>query len=95
MSEEHTDAAAARLRGENRTFEIIRPTTGDHGQLTQLGLARRTAQAAANAAYEEWSRRLTSDTYAVFRAAQDRADAAQDRLAAFARSTKTTPVSSI
>jgi hypothetical protein len=85
MNEERSHRAAVRLRGEDRTFEIIRPTTGRHTMLEQLEIARRAAQAAANSAYDDWTAQLTSEAYAVYRAAQDRADAAQDRLAACAR----------
>ncbi len=85
MSEDRRHRAAVRLRGEIRTFEIIRPTTGSHGMFEHLVTARRAAQAAANAAYDDWSRQLTSEAYAVFRAAQDRADAVQDQLAAYTR----------
>jgi acyl-CoA reductase-like NAD-dependent aldehyde dehydrogenase len=85
MSEDYSHRAAVRLRGEDRTFEIIRPTTGRKGPLEELASARRAAQAAANEASDDWSRRRTSDAYAVYRATQDRADAVQDRLAACAR----------
>jgi hypothetical protein len=39
------------------------------------------ARAEANIAYEAWGRSPSPDTYAVYRAAEDRADAAEDALA--------------
>jgi hypothetical protein len=45
---------------------------------------RREAQAEADLAYEDWRRDPTRDAYVVYRAAQDRADAAQDALAVWA-----------
>jgi hypothetical protein len=49
--------------------------------LEELGFVRREAQAEANLAYEAWRRLRSGNAYAVYRAAQDRADAAQDDLA--------------
>ena len=43
------------------------------------------ARAEANLAYDEWLAAPGAETYAIYRAAEDRADAAQDALAAFAR----------
>jgi hypothetical protein len=43
--------------------------------------AWRDAKAAAALAYEAWCREPGASPYAVYRAAQDRADAAQDALA--------------
>jgi hypothetical protein len=51
----------------------------------ELQYARREAQAEADLAYEAWSELAGRDGYAVYRAAQDRADAAQDELAAWGR----------
>ena len=41
------------------------------------------ARAEANLAYEVWADFPGSETYAIYRAAEDRADAAQDALARF------------
>jgi hypothetical protein len=49
----------------------------------ELEYVWREAQAEANLAYEAWSELPRRDGYAVYRAAQDRADAAQDDLAAW------------
>jgi hypothetical protein len=48
----------------------------------ELAFTWRIAQDDAAAAYGVWSSRPGPDAYAAFRAAQDRADAAQDALAA-------------
>lgn len=40
------------------------------------------ARAEANLAYDEWAASPGPETYAIYRAAEDRADAAQDGLAA-------------
>ena len=49
--------------------------------LEELRFQRREAQAEANLAYEDWRRDPCRNRYAVYLAAQDRADAAQDQLA--------------
>lgn len=43
------------------------------------------ARAEANIAYEAWCSQPGTDAYAVYRAAEDRADAAEHQLAAAAR----------
>jgi hypothetical protein len=53
--------------------------------MEELSYVRREAQAEANLAYEDWGRHPTKSAYAVYLAAQDRADAAQDALAGLAR----------
>ncbi len=55
----------------------------DRGMLTldESVWVWRRAQARAREAYEEWRRDGGSDAYAAYRAAQDRADSAQDELA--------------
>jgi hypothetical protein len=50
-------------------------------RLYELDYARREAQAEADVAYSAWCALPNRDGYAVYRAAQDRADAAQDDLA--------------
>jgi hypothetical protein len=49
----------------------------------ELSYVRREAQSEADVAYEMWCRLPGRDGYAVYRAAQDRADIAQDQLAAW------------
>jgi hypothetical protein len=51
----------------------------------ELDFVRGEAQAEAELAYDAWRRMPGRAGYAVFRAAQDRADAAQDQLAAWVR----------
>jgi hypothetical protein len=53
------------------------PSTWIHDELR---CAWRDAQADATAAYDGWRNEPGADAYAVYRAAQDRADAAQDTL---------------
>ncbi len=57
------------------------PSAREFALLEEMSFVRREAQAEADLAYEEWRVRLCADSYAVYRAAQDRADAAQDDLA--------------
>jgi hypothetical protein len=47
----------------------------------QLFAVWSVARAEANIAYDEWVARPGRETYAAYRAAEDRADAAQDALA--------------
>ena len=61
-----------------------RPSVADYALLEELSYVRREAQAEANLAYEDWRNDPSSDRYMVYRAAQDRADAAQDQLASCA-----------
>ena len=61
------------------------PSTHDYAMFEELTFVRREAQEEANMAYEDWRCMASGDSYAVYRAAQDRADAAQDDLADFAR----------
>jgi hypothetical protein len=60
------------------------PSTHDFAMLEELSFVRREAQAEADEAYGDWLSQSTADAYAVYRAAQDRADAAQDDLARLA-----------
>ena len=64
-----------------RTLERGRLPTRDLALLEELSFVRREAQAEATLAYEDWRCLRSRDAYAVYRAAQDRADAAQDDLA--------------
>jgi hypothetical protein len=58
-----------------------RPSVADYALLEELSFVRREAQVEANVAYDYWLERPNRERYAVYRAAQDRADAAQDQLA--------------
>lgn len=57
------------------------PSAHDFAMLEELSFVRREAQAEADLAYRDWLQLRSRDGYAVYRAAQDRADAAQDDLA--------------
>jgi hypothetical protein len=59
---------------------VIRMPSAPAGD--ELLEAWRSARAEANAALERWRVVHTRDAFAAFRAAEDRADAAQDALAA-------------
>ena len=86
MSDDRRYRATLRIHGEERAFEITRPAGWCRAPAEELGSVRRAAQAEANRAYADWTRDPSAThTYAVYRAAQDRADAAQDQLAEWAR----------
>lgn len=74
-----------RIGGEKRDFLITRPSARDYTLREDLSSARRAAQSEADHAYQRWSRAPSEETYAAYRAAQDRADAAQDQLAAWSQ----------
>jgi len=81
MSQSSSDRTLLRFPGEQREFSVTRPSTHDLAMLEELSFVRREAQAEATVAYKEWRLWPGGETYAVYRAAQDRADAAQDELA--------------
>lgn len=61
-----------------------RPSVADYALLEELRFVRREAQAEANLAYQDWFVEPCGERYVVYRAAADRADAAQDQLADWA-----------
>jgi hypothetical protein len=61
------------------------PSIREYALLEEFSFVRREAQAEADLAYDHWRVLPSRDTYAVYRAAQDRADAAQDDLADWSR----------
>jgi hypothetical protein len=63
----------------------VRIGTRERAIFEELSFVRCEAQAEADAAYQDWCQRPGELGYAVYRAAQDRADAAQDDLAHLAR----------
>jgi hypothetical protein len=63
----------------------LAPSVREYALLEEFSFVRREAQAEADLAYEQWRVQLSKDAYAVYRAAQDRADAAQDDLADWSR----------
>ncbi len=75
------------LAGESRDFALTHPSLRDRALLEELSFVRREAQAEANLAYSDWRGKPCRDRWTVYAAAQDRADAAQDALASWARKT--------
>lgn len=63
----------------------VRPSTREYALLEEYCFVRREAQAEADLAYADWRALACGERYAVYRAAQDRADAAQDDLAAWTK----------
>ena len=57
----------------------------DYAMFEELSFVRREAQREADIAYEEWRRCPRRGAYAVYVAARDRADAAEDQLANWVR----------
>jgi hypothetical protein len=55
------------------------------GRPDELFVVWSAARAEANLAYDAWCSRPGAEGYAVYRAAEDRADAAEERLALFAQ----------
>ena len=71
----------ATLSVEASDTVCLRPSTHAYALVDELSFVRREAQAEADIAYADWQLLASRDAYAVYRAAQDRADAAQDDLA--------------
>ena len=70
---------------EHPGLEDCCPSIRDYAMLEELRFVRREAQAEANLAYADWREQPGRGAYAVYLAAQDRADAAQDQLASWVR----------
>jgi hypothetical protein len=81
MSSHQAERAMITLCGRRYQFTPTGPSAHDRALLDELSFVRREAQAEADEAYLEWLAVPCSEAYAVYRAAQDRADAAQDDLA--------------
>jgi acyl-CoA reductase-like NAD-dependent aldehyde dehydrogenase len=73
------------VSGEYREFALTTPSAHDYAMLEELSFVRREAQAEANQAYEDWRDFPGDETWTIYLAAADRADAAQDELADWAR----------
>jgi len=80
MGRDHPERAVLTVRGQKYEF-TVHPGIHEHAILEELSFVRREAQAEADAAYLAWLDEPRREAYAVYRAAQDRADAAQDDLA--------------
>jgi hypothetical protein len=70
-------------RGEDFQPAHQQRSSREYALLEEYGFVRREAQAEADLAYADWQAESCRDRYLVYRAAQDRADAAQDDLACF------------
>ncbi len=79
------DRALLSVDSDDRELTASPASTYAYEMLGELKFVRREAQAEANLAYEDWRVIASADAYAVYRAAQDRADAAQDDLADLVR----------
>jgi hypothetical protein len=87
MSRKQAERAVLAVGGENHEFTLVRPRVHEQAILEELSFVRREAQAEADMAYLDWLIDPSGAAYAVYRAAQDRADAAQDDLADWVRRT--------
>jgi ribose 1,5-bisphosphokinase PhnN len=76
---------AERFSAERAMDRQLSASARDYALLEEFSFVRREAQAEANLAYAHWHAHSNKEAYAVYRAAQDRADAAQDDLADWAR----------
>jgi hypothetical protein len=85
MNPDSLDRALLGVAGEHPELIVARSPTHDYAMLEEFRFIRREAQAEADLAYEAWRRQHCNESYAVYRAAQDRADAAQDDLADWVR----------
>lgn len=85
MEREQGERAVLSLRGESYEFALMQRPARAYAILEELSFVRREAQAEAELAYEDWRDQPSRTSYAVYRAAQDRADAAQDDLASWVR----------
>ncbi len=77
--------ASLEVCGERREFALAQPSTHDYAMLEELSFVRREAQLEANQAWDDWREEPSAESWTVYIAAQDRADAAIDELAAWAR----------
>jgi hypothetical protein len=66
---------------QERAIATERAAPSEHWIATELHDVRLAAQVEANRAYEAWCDQPGARAYVVYRAAQDRADAAQEHLA--------------
>ncbi len=86
MGRGELDSAVLSVGRENREFLVPRSRSHAYAMLEELRFVRGEAQAEANHSYAAWRPGSCSgDAYVVYRAAQDRADAAQDALADWVR----------
>ena len=75
------DELRALLRVVEDTHELVLRRTAPAREADELFVVWGAAQAEANLAYDAWCGRPGAEAYTVYRAAEDRADAAQAALA--------------
>jgi hypothetical protein len=85
MNTDGTDTPVPRLLLEGRDATVRGLSFYDCAIFEELSFIRREAQREADIAYEEWRRGSGRGAYAVYLAARDRADAAEDQLANLVR----------
>ncbi|HWE33833.1 MAG TPA: hypothetical protein VG410_10135 [Solirubrobacteraceae bacterium] len=85
MSPNDISRERSRPQGAAALLADTTPSLRDYALLEEFSFVRREAQAEADLAYEQWHVHGCRESYAVYRAAQDRADAAQDDLADWTR----------
>jgi hypothetical protein len=74
-------ATRGRDRSTGAALVLCRPVPAETSWCDRLWFAWDEAQLEAELAYEAWRTGRDGELYAIYRAAQDRADAAQDALA--------------
>ena len=77
-----THPFSSERRDDFGRFAQPEPAVRDHGELYAIWTV---ARAEANIAYDDWLANPGTESYVAYRAAEDRADAAQDALAATTR----------
>jgi hypothetical protein len=82
---EQLNRTRLQVAGERREFAVTRPSAHDFAMLEELSFIRREAQSEADQAYADWHVSPNGETWTIYLAARDRADAAQDELATWAR----------
>jgi hypothetical protein len=85
MGSDQAERMMITVSGQRYEFTLTGPSVHTRALLDELSFVRREAQAEADEAYLDWMGDPSGEAYAVYRAAQDRADAAQDDLASCAR----------
>jgi hypothetical protein len=84
----HHDRHLCGLTARPQALPAAAPPDTTPWVLPELQFVRLEAQREADLAYQDWARCPGRDGYVIYRAAQDRADAAHDELAAWVRDTR-------
>lgn len=85
MNRDSAERTKLSVGGQLYEFALTSSRMPDHEMRDELSFVRREAQTEADMAYLDWLEQPSEEAYVVYRAAQDRADAAQDDLAACVR----------